>query len=156
SDEGVKEETVKVEESNENTPEVNEKPAADPEPKEEPQQEQPKEEPAVEQKLEAVATSGRQTTYRLTNAEKFEVSISSTGETWVEVKDGTGKKYFSNMLRNGETQTFDLTGQSQADIIVGFSPDTVIKVNGETLQYKLPPADQVRQDILIQAQKAAE
>ncbi|OLN22732.1 helix-turn-helix domain-containing protein [Domibacillus antri] len=126
---------------------VTEEPAGEEEPAEE---EPAAEEPAAPaQTLTAVSSSGRQTVYELSGAEAFEVSISSTGETWVELADGSGKKYYSGMLASGQTQTHNLTGQTEAQIVVGFAPDTVITVNGETLAYKLPAADEVRQDIVI-------
>ncbi|OMP68661.1 helix-turn-helix domain-containing protein [Domibacillus epiphyticus] len=126
----------------------NETPAVEEEPvKDEPAVEEPPAAPA--QTLTAVSASGRQTVYELAGAKSFEVSVSSKGETWVEMADGSGKKYYSGMLANGQTQTHNLTGQTEAQIVVGFAPDTVITVNGEPLAYKLPAADEVRQDIVI-------
>ncbi len=109
---------------------------------------------APAQTLAAVSTSGRQTVYELSGADKFEVSVSSKGETWIEITDASGKKYFSGMLKNGQTQTHNLTGQTEAKIKVGFAPHTVITVNGEALAYKLPAADQVLQDIIIRPKAA--
>ncbi|RJS62252.1 hypothetical protein CJ483_21115 [Bacillus sp. PK3_68] len=80
----------------------------------------------------------------------------SKGETWIGVTDGSGKSYYNNMLAKGQSQTFNLTGQTEAKIVVGFAPDTEIKVNGETLAYQLPAAKQVRQDIIIQAKPAGQ
>ncbi|MFK2825059.1 helix-turn-helix domain-containing protein [Bacillus sp. B190/17] len=114
-----------------------------------------KEEP-VKQTLTAAGASGRKATYQLGDAEKFEVSILSKGETWIGVTDGSGKSYFGNILTKGQTQTFDLTGQTEAKIVVGFAPDTEIKINGETLAYQLPADKQVRQDIMIQVQPAGQ
>ncbi|OKL37078.1 helix-turn-helix domain-containing protein [Domibacillus mangrovi] len=123
-----------------------EKPVVEESPVENPVVEEP---PAPVQTLSAVSTSGRKTAYELAGAESFEVAVSSKGETWIELADGSGKKYYSGMLANGQTQTHNLTGQTEAHIVVGFAPDTVITVNGEALVYKLPAADQVRQDIVI-------
>ncbi|PAQ15946.1 helix-turn-helix domain-containing protein [Bacillaceae bacterium SAOS 7] len=113
-----------------------------------------KEEPKVEEPaksvLTAVGTSGSDSTYELKEAEKFELSISSKGSTWVGVKDGNGKSYFGDMIPNGQTQTFDLTGQTEAKIRVGNAVDTEIKVNGEVVTYQIPAASQVTQNIIIQ------
>ncbi|KAB7708112.1 DUF4115 domain-containing protein [Bacillus aerolatus] len=122
-----------------------------------PEKEVKKEEPPKpKQTLSAAGASGRKATYQLQNAEKFEVSVLSKGETWVGVTDGSGKSYYGNMLTKGQSQTFDLTGQTSAKIVVGFAPDTEIKINGETLTYQLPAAEQVRQDIIIQVKPAAQ
>lgn len=112
-------------------------PAAEPEPE------------APAQTITAVSTSGRETVYEVTGAEKLEITVTSNGETWIEIADGSGKNYFSGMLAKGQTATHDLTGQSEAKIKVGFAPDTVINVNGQALTYKLPAAEQVLQDIII-------
>ncbi|KMY53679.1 hypothetical protein AC623_06445 [Bacillus sp. FJAT-27231] len=153
NDKAVKEETV-VEQPKE---QENEKKVA--KEKEEPKKETKKEEKVQEpakpkQTLTAIGVSGRKATYELQNAEKFEVTILSKGETWIGVTDGSGKSYYNNMLAKGQSQTFDLTGQTSAKIVVGFAPDTEIKVNGETLTYQLPAAKQVRQDVIIQAKPA--
>ena len=148
NDKAVKEETV-VEQPKE---QVNEKKEAkETKEKKEPKKEEKVKEPAKpKQTLTAIGASGRKATYELQNAEKFEVTILSKGETWIGVTDGNGKSYYNNMLAKGQSQTFDLTGQTAAKIVVGFAPDTEIKVNGETLAYQLPAAEQVRQDVIIQ------
>nr|WP_275582038.1 DUF4115 domain-containing protein [Bacillus ectoiniformans] len=152
--EAVKEEPVQVEEQAEEETKTEETKPAEKEEKE--TKEVAKVEEPAPQKLTAVGTSGRTTTYELADADKFEVTVSSKGETWVIISDGNQKKYFNNMLKSGESKTFDLAGQTEAKIVVGFAPDAEIKVNGETVNYKLPADQQVRQDILIQMKKAGQ
>lgn len=144
SDPAVDEE-VQVEEPTTEAPAEEETPAVE----EEAVVEEEPEPAAPAQTLSAVSTSGRQTVYELSGAETFEVAVASKGETWIEITDGSGKSYFSGMLANGQTQTHNMTGQKEAKIKVGFAPDTVITVNGETLAYKLPADGQVLQDIII-------
>lgn len=144
SDPAVEDE-VQVEEPQTEEPAVQEEPV----PEKEPAEEEKPAPPAPAQTLSAVSTSGRQTVYELSGADKFEVAVASKGETWIEIKDGSGKSYFSGMLAKGQTQTHNMTGQKEAKIKVGFAPATVIKVNGETLAYKLPADGQVLQDIII-------
>ncbi|OES43548.1 helix-turn-helix domain-containing protein [Domibacillus iocasae] len=144
SDPAVDEE-VQVEEPTTEAPAEEETPAVE----EEAVVEEEPEPAAPAQTLSAVSTSGRQTVYELSGAETFEVAVASKGETWIEITDGSGKSYFSGMLANGQTQTHNMTGQKEAKIKVGFAPDTVITVNGETLAYKLPAEGQVLQDIII-------
>lgn len=144
SDPAVEDE-VQVEEPQTEEPVVQEEPA----PEKKPAEEEKSVPPAPAQTLSAVSTSGRQTVYELSGADKFEVAVASKGETWIEIKDGSGKSYFSGMLAKGQTQTHNMTGQKEAKIKVGFAPAAVIKVNGETLAYKLPADGQVLQDIII-------
>lgn len=160
NDKAVKEETV-VEQPKDQANNKEPKKEANKEPKKEtnkePKKEEEVKEPAKpEQTLTAAGASGRKATYVLQNAEKFEVTVLSKGETWIGVTDGSGKSYYGNMLAKGQSQTFNLTGQTEAKIVVGFAPDTEIKVNGQTLAYQLPAAKQVRQDIIIQAKPAGQ
>ncbi len=103
------------------------------------------------QELTVVTAQGRETTYDLKNAEKFELKVATTGQTWVNILNGQGKSLFQGMLEVGKTdsQTFDLSADTQAVVVLGRSLDAQVFVNGEQLQYAVPPAQQVRQDITI-------
>lgn len=104
------------------------------------------------QELTVAQSSGINTTYDLKNADKFEIKLVSTGETWVNIKNGTGKSYFQGMLSTNGTpsQTVDLSNDSQAVIVVGRTIDTEIYVNDQKLEYAIAPTDVVRQNITIQ------
>ncbi|MDQ0214217.1 cytoskeletal protein RodZ [Oikeobacillus pervagus] len=168
SDDGKQEETVQVEESNqsqnikeeskEDSKADNKQEVKGKETKKEAKDEKKKvkKKSNKDQAIQVVSTNGRKTIYKLENTDEFKLTVTSKGETWVEISDGTGKKYFSNMLRNGESQEHDLTGQTAAKIVVGFAPDTEIKVNGQTLKYEQSATDLVRQDIEIQFEKKEE
>lgn len=110
-----------------------------------------KQEEKPAQELSVAAAQGRETTYELKNADKFELKVATTGQTWVNILDGQGKSLFQGMLEAGKTdsQTFDLSADTQAVVVLGRSLDAQIFVNGEQLQYAVPPAEQVRQDITI-------
>lgn len=103
------------------------------------------------QELAVVTAQGSETTYDLKNAEKFELKVATTGETWVNIINGQGTSLFQGMLKVGVVQEkiFDLSQDTQAVIVVGRSVDTQIFVNGQQLQYAVPAAEQVRQDITI-------
>jgi cytoskeletal protein RodZ len=47
------------------------------------------------QEITAVQSSGRNSTYELKNADKFVVKLVSKGQTWVSIKNGKGKSFFS-------------------------------------------------------------
>lgn len=104
------------------------------------------------QAISVVQSAGSKTTYQVTNAEKFVVKVASRGNTWVNVKDSKGASRFQGMLKTGGTdsQTVDLSNESQAVIVVGNSIDTDIYVNDQKLDYTVPPTQVVRQDITIQ------
>jgi cytoskeletal protein RodZ len=104
------------------------------------------------QELAVVSSSGINSTYSLKNADKFQVKLVSKGETWVSIKNGQGKSYFQGTLSTNGTpdQTFDLSSDSEAVIVVGRAVDTDIYINDQKLEYAISPTDVVRQNITIQ------
>jgi len=104
------------------------------------------------QEMTVAESSGKNTTYSLKNADKFVVKLVSKGQTWVSVKNGKGKSFFQGMLQTGatDTQTVDLSAESEAVIVVGRTLDTDIFVNDQKLEYAVSPSKVVRQNITIQ------
>lgn len=133
-------EDVVVDEEEENTAE---------EPAEEEQE-------TVTQELALVETKGKNSVFELKNSDKFEIKLVSTGETWINIKNGKGYSFFQGMLQKGGTDshTQDLSKETKAVIVVGNSINTEIYVNDQKLEYATPPTDQVRQDITIRYIKA--
>ncbi|KML43693.1 helix-turn-helix domain-containing protein [Cytobacillus firmus] len=121
------------------------KDAAEENDKDQEAEEEPKQEVAV------VQSSGNGTVYELKNADKFELEVLSTGETWVNIKNGKGKSLFQGMLTADGTksQKVDFSKETEASIVVGNSTQTEIYVNGEKIEYKVPPSQSVKQDITI-------
>ncbi|MDQ0175734.1 helix-turn-helix domain-containing protein [Bacillus chungangensis] len=103
-----------------------------------------------EQSLSVVGSSGKQTTYELSGANKFELKIAATGKAWVGLKDSTGKFIFQKEFQEGDSETFDLIEDKSAFIVIGNASSTDIFVNGEQLKYEISPTDIVRQDVIIQ------
>jgi cytoskeletal protein RodZ len=109
--------------------------------------EEPAEEPA--QEISVANVSGKETTYELKNTENFNLEISATGDTWIGVYNSKDDQLFNQMMSKGNTQTFDLSQDGEAFIIVGNASATTIKVNGEQIKYEVSPTEVVRQDIII-------
>jgi cytoskeletal protein RodZ len=105
-----------------------------------------------QQELAVVGSSGITATYSLKNADKFEVKLVSRGQTWVNIKNGSGKSYYQGLLSTSGTssQTVDLTSEKEAFIVVGKTTETDIYVNDQKLEYAISPTDVVRQNIKIQ------
>lgn len=103
------------------------------------------------QELVVVTSKGRESTYELKNADKFELKVVTTGETWINVLNGKGTSFFQGMLKTGATdsQTLDFSKETEAVIVIGRSTETEVFVNGQKLEYSVPPTEQVRQDITI-------
>jgi cytoskeletal protein RodZ len=105
----------------------------------------------TKQALAVTQAQGDESSYELTNAEKFELKLVSTGETWVNVKNGKGYSFFQGMLKKGgeESKTVDLSEETDVVIVVGNTSATEIYVNDQKLEYAVNPSDVVRQDIAI-------
>jgi cytoskeletal protein RodZ len=125
--------------------ETADKDAAEENGKDQEAEEEPKQEIAV------VQSSGNGTVYELKNADKFELEVLSTGETWVNIKNGKGDSIFQGMLTADGTKSrkVDFSKETEASIVVGNSTQTEIYVNGEKIEYKVPPSQSVKQDITI-------
>ncbi|WP_307363456.1 helix-turn-helix domain-containing protein [Peribacillus cavernae] len=151
-------ETVNYGESK-NSPLKNEKKGEEPAKKEQPEkqkeQKQVTKEPAiVKQELTSVSTSGKNSTYQLKNADKFTLKVSSSGSTWVNIKNGSGKSFYQGTLNRSQSQEINFTNETAAVLIIGNAADTDIFVNGEKLEYSISPVQTVTQNVTIQFAKA--
>lgn len=107
--------------------------------------------PEIKQEVAVIETKGKETIFELKNTDKFLLKLVSTGETWVSIKNGKGYSFFQGMLVKGstESQSVDLTKETEAVLVIGNSTNTEIYVNDQKLEYAVPPTDHVRQDITI-------
>jgi cytoskeletal protein RodZ len=114
--------------------------------------EEPVEEPETPtQEVTVVSTSGSDTVFELKNTDRFELKLVSTGETWVNMKNGKGFSHFQGMLKKGQTEshTVDYSNESEAVLVIGNSVNTEIYINDQKIDYVIAPTDEVRQDIVI-------
>jgi cytoskeletal protein RodZ len=103
------------------------------------------------QELAVVEANGAKSTYELKNADKFELKVVSTGETWVNIKNGKGHSFFQGMLKKGGTEnhSIDLSQETEVVIVAGRSSETEIYVNDQKLEYAVSPTEEVLQNITI-------
>jgi cytoskeletal protein RodZ len=103
------------------------------------------------QEVVVASSSGYKTTYELKNAERFDVKLVSTGETWVNMKNGKGFSLFQGMLKKGqvESQIVDYSKETEAVLVIGNSTNTEIYINDQKIEYAISPTEEVRQDIII-------
>lgn len=108
-----------------------------------------------EQTLAFESASGETSVYGLTGAESFKLEIRLTGGSWIGVKDNSGKEWMTpaRIMVAGETIEFDVTATDSVRIRVGRPKSTEIYVNGELLEYGVPPQDTVPQNIMIEYKK---
>ena len=154
TDDEIQNEQVNVEES-ENFTKDNEKDSD--KNTEDIEEEENKEEEVVpetkKQEITVAESGGTKTVYELKNADKFELKVVSTGETWVNVKNGKGVSLFQGTLKSkqpdNDSQTFDFSNETEAVIRIGRTTETEIYVNDEKIDFAISPAQAVRQDITI-------
>lgn len=105
----------------------------------------------IKQEITVLESSGKMTVYELKNADKFELKVVSTGETWVNIANGKGFSFFNGTLKkaNNDSQTIDFSKETEAVLTIGRSTETEIYVNDEKLEFAIPPSQSVRQEITI-------
>ncbi|WP_435622107.1 RodZ domain-containing protein [Anoxybacillus eryuanensis] len=126
--------------------------ATEQQPKKQNEQKQEKEKEQQEQSskamVEVVETNGRKSTLEV-SGEQLIIDIATKGDAWIEVKNGKGKAFARKMMYANQTETFDLTNETEVLLVIGQTLNTEVKINGQTLQYPVNPSDHVRQDITI-------
>ncbi|PLR84297.1 helix-turn-helix domain-containing protein [Bacillus canaveralius] len=116
-------------------------------------------EEAPAQQISVVEASGRNTTYQLTNAKTFNLRVAATGaNTWVNITNGKGHSFYQGTLSPTGTnsQTVDLSQETEAVIVIGNSANTEIFVNDQKVEFAVLPSESVRQDITIRKVPANE
>ncbi|MGG6431873.1 RodZ domain-containing protein [Anoxybacillus sp. D401a] len=111
------------------------------------QQEQP-----LEATVKVLETNGRRSTLEVTG-EQLIIDIATKGDAWIEVKNGKGKAFARKMMYANQSETFDLTNETEVLLVIGQTLNAEVKINGQTLEYPVNPNDHVRQDITIMYKK---
>ncbi|WP_181186209.1 helix-turn-helix domain-containing protein [Alkalicoccus urumqiensis] len=138
------EETEQVEE---NEPED---PAEEPANEEEPAPEDENEE-EQEQQLAFTNESGNEFTYTLSGAEAFDVEMSFSGDSWLQILNGSGEELHQQTHVSGDEVSFDFSGENEVVFNMGSTATATIYVNGEELEYA---SDATRQYVIIQQENS--
>ncbi|WP_307894426.1 helix-turn-helix domain-containing protein [Bacillus swezeyi] len=103
--------------------------------------------------IKAVSSEGTSTTYEISGADKLELEVKASADSWVRVRDEKGSSLKEGMMKKGETFQKNITEQEQIDLRIGYAPGVEIKINGEALSYELDPKNVMTQNITIQNKK---
>lgn len=105
-----------------------------------------------QQEITVESVSGGITTYVLKNAEQFEVKVKAvSANTWLVVTNNQEKVFQAGIeLENGESETYDLSDESEAKIRVGNSAAAEIYVNEEKIEFE---SEKIVQDIIIKFER---
>lgn len=107
------------------------------------------------QDISVVSSEGNVTTYKLTNAEKFQLQlkVKDGGKSWVGIESGSNQQLLNATITEDNPQTFDLTNETEVRIKTGYAPALEIYVNDQKLD---TPTTANVQNIIIQYQKSGE
>ena len=113
--------------------------------------EEPEEEEAPKMEIKKVKSDTDNSTFEITNADKFEVKLEATGSSWVALTGASDKKYVYESLAKGKKVTQDLSSESSATLRLGSSPSIKVFVNGEKIDI---PKEPVVQNVTFTFKKA--
>jgi cytoskeletal protein RodZ len=102
----------------------------------------PEEETPAAGTLTELEKSGTNAMYELKNTDQFNVELTSTGQTWIEIDNAKGNNFFYGMVNSGQTEKFDLSKEEEISFVVGNSSQTDIKINGEPFKFPFSIAKQ--------------
>ncbi|PRS03756.1 cell shape determination protein RodZ [Bacillus halotolerans] len=99
--------------------------------------------------VKETGTEGSVTTYEVSGADKIELELKASDNSWIRVRDENSSSLKEGTLKKDETYKKDITDQKQVEIRTGYAPNLKIKINGEVLSYKLDPKEVMAQTIKI-------
>ncbi|WP_273834867.1 helix-turn-helix domain-containing protein [Guptibacillus sedimenti] len=115
------------------------------------EEEEPEEEEAPKMEIKKVKSDTDNSTFEITNADKFEVKLEASGSSWVALTGASDKKYVYESLAKGKNVTQDLSKESSATLRLGSSPSIEVFVNGEKIDI---PKEPVVQNVTFTFEKA--
>ena len=101
------------------------------------------------QKITVDSAEGKRTTISLSGTDVFKLEVVANGESYVDVKNVTGKMFYSGILNQGQTQNFDFTEEDEVTVNIGASNNVELRINDEVFKYPVNPSDAVHQKITI-------
>lgn len=105
-----------------------------------------------EQVLEHLSVEGENITYSLSNADKMQLEIRTSEDSWIGVLDEkqVERTEGARVMTAGESIDIDVSDAETVRIRLGRAPSTEIYVNGELLKYV---SDRTTQNIYIEYKK---
>ncbi|MFZ4454218.1 helix-turn-helix domain-containing protein [Salibacterium aidingense] len=95
-------------------------------------------------------TQGNRSVFDVSGAEEMIIELELTGDAWLAVEDEEGSSLEDvSGLQAGDTVEMDLSGEDYVKINIGSSPNVIVRVNGEEVEY---PIDSVHQHLIFDKQ----
>lgn len=117
-------------------------------------EEEPEEEPEEDSGFEVIEEGtgiSPESTLEFTGAdEEAIVEVSTTSDTYLEIRDEDDKVYLAELFTSDSTDNeFDLSGQERIYLNIGNASDISIKINGTELEFPIDPTESVHQKLWI-------
>ncbi len=106
------------------------------------------EEEELETELNLIESSGITTYYELIGTEQFDVVLTFSGTSYVDIKNGKGKMFYSGQPTDGDELEYDFSAEREIEFNFGASQHVTLTLNEETVDF---PIDNVHQKINIVA-----
>ncbi|PEJ60185.1 MULTISPECIES: RodZ domain-containing protein [unclassified Bacillus (in: firmicutes)] len=101
------------------------------------------------QKITVDAAQGKRTSISLSGTDVFKLEVVANGESYVDLKNASGKMFYSGILKQGQTQNYDLTEENEVTVNIGASNNVELRINDEVFKYPVSPTNAVHQKITI-------
>ncbi|MEH7350373.1 helix-turn-helix domain-containing protein [Gottfriedia acidiceleris] len=101
------------------------------------------------QKITVDSAAGKRTTISLSGTDVFKLEVVANGESYVDLKNADGKMFYTGILKQGQTQNYDLTEENEVTVNIGASNNVELRINDEVFKYPVSPTNAVHQKITI-------
>ncbi|MFB7139484.1 helix-turn-helix domain-containing protein [Gottfriedia sp. NPDC056225] len=101
------------------------------------------------QKITVDSAQGKRTSISLSGTDVFKLEVVANGESYVDLKNAAGKMFYSGILKQGQTQNYDLTEENEVTVNIGASNNVELRINDEVFKYPVSPTNAVHQKITI-------
>lgn len=129
NEEDMSEENEEMDESTETNPNVD---------NEEEEQDKITEEEESEHSIELVSTENRRSTFYVEEMDDIDIDIELTGESYLDVKNEQGDIIQDlSQVTPGDTISLDVNGETYVQLNIGNSPNVIVRVNGEEVEYPI-------------------
>lgn len=98
-------------------------------------------------------------TYEVKNTNELKLNFNITGECWLGIENDQGKSFISQNIKSGDSPLdFDLTGEKEIRLNIGYAPALSFTVNDVPFEYPVDPeqAGHEHQIITIVVNETAE
>ncbi|UTR17114.1 DUF4115 domain-containing protein [Salipaludibacillus sp. LMS25] len=102
-----------------------------------------------EQSLSFEESEGNRYTYTLDGIDDFDVSLTFSGDSWLQILDSNGDEVHQSSHGDGDEIDFDFSGESEITFNMGNIRTADIYINDELLDYE---SDEHRQYVIIRVE----